>query len=304
MPRRRYHRVGVLFGGPSAEREVSLDSGKAVVSGLREAGYECDAVELPAREFRIADGVEAVFIALHGEFGEDGQIQAELDRQGMPYTGSGAVCSRRCMDKRRSKEVFRAAGIPTPEYELLQAGGTRTLPLPVVVKPVAQGSSIGVHRVRKEAEWNKAVENTLLFGPEVLVESYIAGRELTVGIVDRDVFPVVEIVAPNAWYDFGAKYRKGSTRYIVPAELDSGTTESCLRVAREAFEALGCRGFGRVDMRLSEDGQPYVLELNTIPGFTATSLLPKAAASVGVSFPDLCDRIMATATCDSPAPDR
>ena len=292
---RKYNRVAVLFGGPSAEREVSLRSGRAVAKGLAAAGYRCVPVDLPGHELSLPAGSEAVFIALHGEYGEDGQVQAGFDRQGMPYTGSGSQSSYRCMDKRESKRVFRAEGIPTPDYEVLAEGEARSLSLPLVVKPVAQGSSIGVHRVCTDAEWAPAMADALTHGAQVLVEAFIPGRELTVGIVDGDVLPVVEIIAPDAWYDYRAKYTKGQTRYVVPADLDAATTDTCRELAWRAFRALGCRGFGRVDFRLSPAGAPYVLEINTIPGFTETSLLPKAAASAGIGFADLCDRIMNTA---------
>jgi len=295
MSNRRYNQVAVLFGGSSAEREVSLDSGRAVVSGLQEAGYHCAAIDIADREFSLPTGSEAVFIAMHGEFGEDGQVQAELDRQRMPYTGSGSDCSRRCMDKPQSKRIFLDEGIPTPVFEVLGPGESCSLPLPVVVKPAAQGSSIGVHRVRTEAEWAPAAADARLYGEDILVEAFITGRELTVGIVDGEVLPVVEIVAPDAWYDYRAKYTRGETRYVVPADLDASAADICRRLAWVAFEALGCRGFGRADFRFSPAGEPYLLEINTIPGFTETSLLPKAAASIGMGFSGLCDRILSVA---------
>ena len=295
MSARRYSNVAVLYGGSSTEREVSVHSGLAVVSGLREAGYCCTPVDIADREFSLSDDTEAVFIAMHGEFGEDGQVQAELDRRRMPYTGSGSECSRRSMDKVASKQVFLAEGVPTPVFEVLAPGETLSLPLPVVVKPIAQGSSIGVHRVRAEGDWADAAADTRRYGADILVEACIPGRELTVGIVDDEVLPVVEIVAPDAWYDYRAKYTKGETRYIVPAELDAASADACRDMAWRAFRALGCRGFGRADFRFSPEGKLYLLEINTIPGFTETSLLPKAAASIGMGFSRLCDRILSVA---------
>lgn len=285
------------MGGPSSEREISLQSGQAVVEGLTQAGYDVSPVDMTGRDVLLPYGVEAVFIALHGAFGEDGGVQAILDERCMPYTGSGAESSRRAMDKVLSKEAFGAAGIPSAPYEVLGAGGSRSMPFPVVLKPVAEGSSIGVHRVDDEAAWADCFADALNFGGRVLVEEYIEGRELTVGIVDGLALPPVEIQAPDAWYDFAAKYQGGS-QYRVPASLDEDKTLELQELARRVFEVLDCRGLGRVDFRLRQDGQPFVLEINSIPGFTRNSLLPKAARAAGIEFADLCDRIMRIATYD------
>ena len=295
MSGRKFKRVAVLMGGPSAEREVSLKSGNAVAAGLRRAGYEVTAVDVEGRALSIPEGTEAVFIALHGEFGEDGEVQAQLDRLGMPYTGSGAIASRRAFDKAMSKLVFSRKGIPTPDYQIVRNGEKPSLPLPVVVKPACQGSSIGVHRVMAEPEWDGAICDAFRYGKEVVVEAYIPGRELTVGIVGDDVLPVIEIRAPDGDYDYRAKYTKGVTEYLVPAPLDEDTARACQSTAMKTYAALGCRGMGRVDIRARDDGRIFVLELNSIPGFTETSLLPKAAASAGIDFPTLCDRIMGMA---------
>ena len=296
---KRFKKVAVLKGGPSAEREVSLRSGAAVANGLREAGY--DVVEIDVTDFslNLPRGIEAVFIALHGAFGEDGRLQRLLDAQGVPYTGSGADASEAAFDKRLSKKVFVGAGVPTAGYELVRKGGRRRMPLPVVVKPSCQGSSIGVHMVFSENEWEAAVSDALTYGDEALVEEYIEGREVTVGIVGDKVLPAVEIVTPGDWYSYRSKYNSGgATRYLVPAPLSEETARGCADAAWETFQALGCRGFGRVDIRLSTDGKVNVLEMNTIPGFTETSLLPKAAKQAGMSFPALCAGIMEMATCD------
>ena len=294
---RVFDRVAVLMGGPSEEREVSLKSGRAVARGLREAGYDVAEVDLPGRDVALPDGVEAVFIALHGEFGEDGQVQAILDEMGMPYTGAGAESSRLAMDKALSKGAFVENGIPTAEYELLRRGECRRLPLPVVVKPVCQGSSIGVHCVGGEAEWEASFAEAFRHGELLLVERYVAGRELTVGIVGRQVLPVIEIVARGGWYGYEAKYTKGMTEYIVPAQLEDCVTRRVQDLALRVFDALGCRGLGRVDFILTEAGELVTLELNTIPGFTETSLLPKSAAAAGIGFAELCARIMESAEC-------
>ncbi|MBT3191078.1 MAG: D-alanine--D-alanine ligase, partial [Verrucomicrobia bacterium] len=235
-------------------------------------------------------------IALHGAFGEDGGAQAMLDAMGVPYTGSGAAGSHNAMDKVLTKRAFEAHGIPSPRYEVLSVGDARTLPLPVVIKPAAQGSSIGVHRVCSEEEWISATEDAFQFGDTLLVETLVSGRELTVGVVERTPLPVIEIVAPDGWYGYDAKYTQGSTRYCVPAELDDRIAREAQQVALQTFDALACRGFGRVDFLLSDSGKLVVLELNSIPGFTETSLLPKAAAAAGMTFSELCDRIMRTAT--------
>lgn len=296
-----FRRVGVLMGGMSAERDVSLRSGAAVVQGLTDAGYEAVPIDLKTATLTLPPGIEAVFIALHGAFGEDGQIQTLLNRAGIPYTGSGAEASRRAFDKTQAKRVFVEAGIPTPEYEVLRSGQPRTLTLPVVVKPASQGSSLGVHRVFDEAQWEPALRDALSYWQEAVVERYIPGRELTVGVVDKTALPIVEIVAENDWYDYTAKYTKGHTIYQPPRDMAEDADRACRRWGLEAFRALGCRGFARTDLRMAPDGQLYVLEVNSIPGFTETSLLPKAAAWAGQSFATLCDTIMrlADGDCDT-----
>lgn len=292
-----YQRVAVLMGGPSAEREVSLRSGAAALHGLQESGYTATAVEVTGRAFTLPPGTEAVFIALHGEFGEDGEVQAMLDGMGIPYTGSGSEASRAAMDKILTKKAFTAHGIPTPAYRVLQPGDEPAFPLPAVVKPVRQGSSFGVHLVRESSQMAAALEDSFRYDGEVLIETYIPGRELTVGVIDREALPVVEIAAPDGWYGYEAKYTPGKTRYFCPAELPEGVRVEAQRLAVAVFDALGCEGFGRVDFRLSPGGGLYVLELNSIPGLTETSLLPKAAAAAGISFAALCDRLMRTARC-------
>jgi D-alanine-D-alanine ligase len=290
--------VAVLKGGPSSEREVSLRSGVAVASGLRAAGYDVREVDIVQPVLPPLNGVSGVFVALHGEFGEDGQVQNRLEQLHLPYTGSGPASSRTSFDKRLSKQVFVQAGIPTPRYEVLGPRSRRALPLPVVVKPPRQGSTIGVHRVFQEDEWPPALQDALRYDDEVLVETFIPGREFTVGVVGDQALPAIEIVAPDGWYDYDAKYRQGGSRHLVPAPLDAGTAGRCRQIALDTFHALGCRGFGRVDFRLQDDGALFVLELNNIPGFTETSLLPEAARAVGIGFPELCDRIMKMATLD------
>lgn len=298
MINKTFKQVAVLMGGPSQEREVSLKSGRAVAAGLRQAGYAVLEVEVVGRDFELPPGVEAVFIAMHGEFGEDGQVQDMLMRQKMPYTGSRPEASRIAFDKVRSKQLLIRHGIPTPLFEVLRPGQARTLPLPVVVKPVRQGSSFGCHKVMAEADWPSALADALSYNAEALVEAYIDGKELTVGIVDAEVLPVIEIRAPGNNYDYRAKYTKGVTEYIVPAPLDAAATRLCQDLGLRTYRALAGRGMGRVDLRMCPDGRMYVLELNTIPGFTETSLLPKAAGVAGYAFSALCDRILRTAAVD------
>jgi D-alanine-D-alanine ligase len=293
---RRFGNVAVLMGGPSAERDVSLASGAAVAAGLRERGYRVREVALDGRRLRLPAGTAAVFIALHGEFGEDGGVQARLDALGVPYTGSGAAASRLCMDKARTKRVLERHGLPTPAFETLAPGARRSLPLPVVVKPPRQGSSLGVRRVLREAQWPAARAAARRYDREVLVEAYIAGRELTVGIVDGRVLPAVEIVAPGGDYNYQHKYGGGS-RYLVPAPLGRAAARECADIGLRAYRVLGCRGMGRVDLRLDRAGRPFVLEMNTIPGFTANSLLPKAARAAGIGFAELCESVLQAAVC-------
>jgi D-alanine-D-alanine ligase len=293
---KKFNKVAVVMGGPSAEREVSLRSGAAVAKGLREAGYDAVEIDLKGTTLKLPAGIEAVFIALHGEFGEDGQIQEILSKQGMPFTGSGADACRNAFDKILSKKIFVKNHIPTPRWEILTKGAVnRQLKLPVVAKPAKQGSSIGVHRVFAESEWERAIKDAFQYDENVIVEEFIAGRELTVGIVNDKPMPVIEIVAPDGWYSYEAKYTKGKTEYLVPAPLEKKVYGRCQELAARTFLALKCRGLGRIDFRCSEKGELYVLELNNIPGFTETSLLPKAAAQAGISFPELCDMIMSSA---------
>jgi len=282
----------VLKGGPSSEREVSLKSGAAVAKGLKSAGYEVIEVDVKGRTLDLPRPVDGVFIALHGEFGEDGQIQQLLEARKIPYTGSNPASSRAAFDKRLSKEIFVKRGIPTAPYEVLGPTGKLTLPYPVVIKPPCQGSTIGIFKINSADEWTLKVQESLRYDGEIIAETFIPGRELTIGIVGDIAFPAIEILAPDGWYDFNAKYGKGQSRHLCPAPLDAALANRAKNIALDTFKALGCRGLGRVDFRLTDDGELYVLELNNIPGFTETSLLPEAAQAAGIGFPDLCAQIM------------
>ena len=290
---KRFRKVAVLKGGPSSEREVSLRSGAAVAKALRERGYEVAEVLVGEdSSFAVPPGTEVAFVAMHGHFGEDGTIQALLRKQGIPHTGSSPEASARAFDKSQSKPVIAAAGIPTPPFEFLRKGQKRTLPLPVVVKPVRQGSSVGVSRVFHEAEWPAALAAALGYDEIALVEEFIPGRELTVGVVGDVVLPVMEIVAPDGFFDYRAKYTAGVSQHVFPRDLTEATVRACQAAARATFRALGCSGMGRVDIRLRPDGKFFVLELNNIPGMTEISLLPDAARAHGWSFPELCEIIL------------
>lgn len=287
-----YQTVAVLMGGVSAEREVSLASGQAVAQALQEAGYRVHPVDLSERRIILPEGTDVVFNALHGEFGEDGEVQAILRELGVPYTGASAEASQLAFDKCASKALWRAQGLPTPDYELYQPGTPPTLPLPVIVKPARQGSSVGIHRVTRNSDLDAAVSDAAQYDERILIESYIAGRELTVGVINGTPLPVLEIRAPDGNYDYRAKYTSGLTEYLVPAPLTSDVAERCQELARRAFVSMGCEDIGRVDFRMNSDEELYILELNTIPGFTSTSLLPKAAAAAGINFVALCDQIV------------
>ena len=288
-------KAAVLKGGPSLEREVSLRSGAAVAGGLREAGYDVAEIDVRGRDLDIPGDVDVVFIALHGDFGEDGEVQELLEAMGIPYTGSGPEASRAAFDKILCKKMFAQGRVPSARYEIVSAGGARRIPLPVVVKPPRQGSSIGVNMVFSEDSWNGALADALKYDKEALVEEYIEGRELTVGILEGEPLPVIEIKAGEGWYDYNSKYLSGSTCYEVPARLTARENGLCSDAAVRAWQVLGCEGFARVDLRMDSTGNVYVLEVNTIPGFTETSLLPKSAAEAGISFSGLCERILVSA---------
>jgi len=288
-----FRKVTVLKGGFTAEREVSLRSGAAIARGLRAKGYAVEELDVESREFELPPKTDAVFIALHGEFGEDGELQAILESKGVPYTGSGPASCRLAFDKRLTRETLAAEGIPVPSGAIVTAPSPACpIALPAVVKPTRQGSSVGCHRVFDAEGWFDAVRDALSYHGEAVVEAYIPGRELTVGVVGDQVLPVVEIRTPEGYYDYRAKYTKGLTEYLCPAPLKAAETGEAQALAMRVFRALGAEGLGRVDFRLTPEGGLFVLELNSIPGFTETSLLPKAAAAAGIDFATLCDRIL------------
>ncbi len=283
--------LAVLMGGPGSEREVSLRSGAAVANALRQGGYRVTEVDVKGPDFTLPDDTDLCVIMLHGTFGEDGEIQAILDRRGVPYTGEGEAGSRAAFDKLVSKELFAKAGVPTPRWEVLQPGQKPSLPLPLVVKAPREGSSVGVHLVREAAQLDAALADCASLDREILVEELVEGRELTVGVVGDRAMAVVEIRPNEGFYDYAHKYTKGASEYFCPAQLDEGTTRCVQAAALAAHRALGLEVYSRVDILLRADGTPFVLEANTIPGMTETSLLPKAAAEAGLSFLGLCEEI-------------
>jgi len=297
---RQFGKIGVLIGGPSSEREISLKSGKAVYDSLSAAGF--DAVAIDIRSENIKDnihllrssGIDCAFIALHGRFGEDGQMQQMLDNLNIPYTGSGTMASRLAMDKVASRVLFQGRGLNVPLCKVAAKGvsleelNDRNMSWPLVVKPAAQGSSIGLSIIDKQELLAEAMSLAFSFDERVLIEEYIKGRELTVGILDEQPLPVVEIIPKNKFFDYEAKYKKGMTDYEVPANLDETLAHKIKDAGLSAHQSLGCRGCSRVDIILDQSNRPFVLEVNTIPGLTETSLLPKAASRAGIGFLDLC----------------
>ncbi|MDR4493916.1 MAG: D-alanine--D-alanine ligase [Nitrospirales bacterium] len=291
--------VGVLMGGASAERDISLKTGQAVCAALQRRGYRAVPIEVDRdlpRRLR-SKRVDVAFLALHGPGGEDGSVQGLLEVMDIPFTASGVSASAIGMDKGLTRAVLEAAGVPIPMGQIFQRGKTPTVPpknlgLPVVVKPCTQGSTIGVSIVRKRAEWKKALKDAFQFGEQVVVEQYIPGREMAVGVFQEKTLPVVEIIAPGGFYDFTAKYGKAETRYVCPAVISKALGRLLNDYGLRAYQALGCRGAARVDFRIHTDGRPFVLELNTIPGMTERSLLPMAAARAGHTYDELAELML------------
>jgi D-alanine-D-alanine ligase len=283
--------VTLLMGGPGKERDVSLRSGAAVAKALRAAGARVEEIDVTTPEITLPASVDLAFNIIHGTFGEDGQLQSILHEKGIPYTGEGIEGSRTAFDKILSKEAFDRAGVPTSTWQKIRQGESPSLPLPYVVKAPRQGSSVGVHIIRDAAALPAALDDCFQYGDEVLVESFFAGRELTVGIIGGEALPVVEIVPRDGFYDYDHKYTSGASEYFVPAPLTDAESSSVQATARAAHRALGLEVYSRVDILLAPDGSMSVLEINTIPGMTELSLLPKAAAVAGLSFPALCKEI-------------
>lgn len=288
--------IALLMGGPGSEREVSLTSGKAVLEALRQEGFS-HVTPVIVNDIRpaIPDGTELCFNMIHGTYGEDGGLQSYLEELGIPYTGAGSAASRACFDKLLSKKAFVACNVPTPASETIPAGQLPKIPVPCVIKPPCEGSSVGVEIVRDAAALPAAMEKAGQYAQELLVEEYIEGKELTVAILDGVPLPVIHIAPREGFYDYKNKYPAltggvGSD-YICPADISDEETKAVQAAALAAYKALNVEVYGRVDVLLTKDGNPYVLEINTIPGMTSASLFPKAAKAVGISFGELCVRI-------------
>ena len=284
-------KVALLKGGPGKERDVSLRSAMAVAKALHICGAEVHEIDVTGPEFRLPEGTELAFNIIHGTFGEDGQIQEILSQRGIAYTGEGINGSRTAFDKIRTKECFDRAGVPTSTWHSIRAGESPRLQLPYVVKAPQQGSSVGVHIVRNAESLASALEDCFKYGDEVLVVAFFPGRELTVGILGNTALPVVEIVPKDGFYDYDNKYTSGASEYFVPAPLSPEVALRIQETAQAAHRALGLEVYSRVDILLAPDGSMSVLEINTIPGMTELSLLPKAAAVAGLDYPSLCEEI-------------
>ena len=287
--------VTVMLGGPSAEREVSLRSGAAVAEALRSLGHEVTELDPKPSGWKLPAKTQVVFLALHGTYGEDGTVQAELEELGVPYTGCAPEASRIGFDKYLTKERLMAASVPTARYLLIDSPGA-SWPMgwnpPVVLKPLRQGSSVGLQFVERVADWSKALGEALRYDSQVLMEERISGRETTVGILGDQALPLVEVRPKTGIYDYQTKYTVGTTDYLCPAPFDEGTTARVQAAGLAAFHAIGGRDYARVDIMVQADGEPVVLEVNTLPGMTETSLLPKAAAAGGLSYAALCQRML------------
>ena len=295
-------KIGVLMGGLSAEREVSLKSGAAVHKALLDSGYDAVAIDV-GRDLAgrlAAEQIETAFICLHGRYGEDGSVQGLLELMGIPYTGSGILASALAMDKIFAKKIFAASGMTITPYVVVRQGEEPTaaslpFPLPVVVKPSREGSSVGVSIVRKAEDLHAAFAGAFLYDREILVEQYVKGREIQVGILDGQAIGAIEIVPKNEFYDFEAKYTDGMATHILPAPMLPEQYAALLKAGEQAHRCLGCSGYSRVDFIVAGEGTAYILEVNTLPGMTALSLLPEIAQGAGISFMELVERIILSA---------
>lgn len=291
-------KIAVLMGGPGSERDVSLATGRGVSKALRSAGANVVDVDVRDQNFKLPDDVDLAFITIHGTFGEDGQVQGILEDRGIAYTGEGVQGSELAFDKIRSKEKFRTHGVPTPKSEVITLGQRPTISLPIVVKPPRQGSTVGVYIIKSESELASSMVEAAKYDRELLVEEFIAGRELTIGVLGDQALPILEIIPKGGFYDFTNKYpflnpqAGGGAEHVCPAKIDNDKTKQIQDLALRAHRALGLQVYSRVDMILPESGAPTVLEVNTIPGMTPASLLPEAAAAAGISYVDLCLRIV------------
>ncbi|HEV2096692.1 MAG TPA: D-alanine--D-alanine ligase, partial [Chthoniobacterales bacterium] len=285
-------------GGPGSERDVSLATGAGVAKALRSLDAQVTEVDVRGADFELSSGTEIAFIAVHGTFGEDGQIQRILEERGFLYTGEGVEQSEAAFDKITSKEKFDAAGVATPEWEIISAGQRPSMSLPFVIKAPKQGSTVGVYIVKEPAELDHAMAEAVKYDERLLVERFVPARELTIGILGDQALPILEIIPKGGFYDFTNKYpflnpsAGGAAQHVCPAQIPEEQTRAIRELALRAHRALGLKVYSRVDVMLPEVGEPTVLEINTIPGMTEASLLPEAAAAAGISYPQLCVRII------------
>ncbi len=305
-------KVLVLCGGFSTEREVSLRSGKAVHAALLEAGFNAELLDINKDNVhKIADSrPDAVYIALHGKGGEDGQIQGMLEWMGIPYTGPGVTASAICIDKVLTKDILAAKGVVTPKYTVIEKNTdevdvdalVKEFGLPIVVKAACQGSSIGVEIVKDIDRLEGAIREIKAYNDDILIEQYVSGREFSVPIIgnrELTVLPVIEIISENEFYDYESKYTAGMSHHIIPARISDELSNAVAEEAKKAFVATGCCGISRVDVIVGDDGVPYVIEINTAPGMTEMSLVPDAAAHAGISYPQLVTRLIEYAIEDN-----
>lgn len=298
-------RIGVLMGGVSSEREVSLRSGQAIIDALARSGCAVEPIDINTQDrseiivLLRSMNLGLAFIALHGKFGEDGAIQSILEELNIPYTGSASRVSEVTFNKVLTQKALRASGLPVADFFVadrslvdLDAVMATLKEFPVVVKPSSEGSSFGVTVAQTKEELPAALDHAFEYGPQAIIERFIDGRELTVGILDREALPIVEIRPHSQFFDYQSKYQKGLTDYIVPAQLPQEVAEHVSQVALKAHQALGCECYSRVDIRLDKDDRPFILEINTIPGFTETSLFPKAARQAGIDFNNVCLKLI------------
>jgi D-alanine-D-alanine ligase len=292
-------KIAVLMGGPGSERDVSLATGRGVCKALRSLDAEVVEVDVHDENFALPKDVDLAFITIHGTFGEDGQLQEILEERGVAYTGDGVEASQAAFDKILSKEKFREHDVVTPEWEVIEVGQRPTISVPLVVKPARQGSTVGVVIVKDASELDSAMAEAAKYDRKLLIEKFVSGRELTIGILGDQALPILEIIPKGGFYDFNNKYpflnpqAGGGAEHVCPAKIDSNKTKQIQNQALHAFRALGLVVYGRVDVLLPDSGNPSVLEVNTIPGMTEASLLPEAAAAAGINYVDLCARIIA-----------
>ena len=292
-------KIAVLMGGPGSERDVSMATGRGVSKALRSLGAEVLDVDVRDEKFVLPKDVDFAFITIHGTFGEDGELQKILEDRGVPYTGEGIEGSRAAFDKILSKEKFRQHNVVTPEWEVIEVGQRPTISIPLVVKAPRQGSTVGVVIVKDASELDSAMAEAGKYDRTLLIEKFVPGRELTIGILGDQALPILEIIPKGGFYDFNNKYpflnpqAGGGAEHVCPAKIDPAKTKQIQEQALRAFRALGLVVYGRVDILLSDSGDPFVLEVNNIPGMTEASLLPEAAAAAGIGYVDLCARIIA-----------